>query len=303
MWVDWSTYRARILVTGASTWPKGERRGWRGSLREHDILFCLSGKGALKGKADREIPLAAGTCMWLTPGRLYRAHQDPDDPCRNYFIHFELLDSKGNVRPYDQPTPPERIDNIDLVAVESQFRRITTLLPYFRAEQRKRFKAERIAVAETLLQGLLMDLDFAAQHRQPEDSFGLQQLHSETIMRIVADLQERPDEARTVQSMADDAGYSAAHFSRVFHAVIGQWPEQFLIEQRMERAKVLLTTTAMSIHEIAEKLGYRQTSFFSTQFRMKIGSSPRTYRENRRKAAASAVKPAVNGSGRTAGQA
>jgi AraC-like DNA-binding protein len=282
MWVNWSVYRPRITVTGASSWPKGDRRGWRGSLRDHDILFFSAGTGDLKGRDNRHIPLHHGTCLWLTPGRIYEANQDPVDACQNYFIHFELLDREGHCRPHDEPVPPEWISNIDTVAVESLFRRITTLLPYYRTEQRGRFSLERIAVAESLLLSLLMDLDFSSHPSQPEPSFGLRQLHNEAIMRIVADIQQRPDDPRTVQSMADDAGYSAAHFSRVFHAVLGHWPEQFLIEQRIERAKVLLTTSSLSVFEIAEKLGYKQQSFFSTQFKLKVGSSPRAYREARR---------------------
>jgi len=285
MWVNWAVYRPRITVTGISNWVRGEPRGWRASLVDHDILFFLAGTGSMKAKADREVPLAPGTCLWLTPGRIYEGTQDPNDPIRNYYIHFELVDSAGRARPYEQPTPPEQIREFDAVAVEGMFRRISTLLPYFRTDQRGRFAPERIAVAESILHGLLMDLDFASQHDLTDDVVGLQRVHTEAIMKILVDVQERPDEPRTVQSLANSTGYSVAHFSRVFHTVIGQWPEQFLIDQRMERAKMLLTTSSLSIHEVAAKLGYRQTSFFSTQFRQKVGCTPRSFRATRLKSA------------------
>lgn len=288
MRVDWTAYRPRITVTGMRQQsPDHPYWDWRAALAEHDILFVTSGRGSLRVPGQRTIPLAPGTCLWLTPGRIYEGHQDSEDLIRNYYIHFELLDAAGRLRSYDQPVPPEQIDRIDTAAVEAMFRRITTLLPYFTTEHRAGYAPERVMVAELLLHALLTELDLASQDRLPEAGFGLRRHHEEAVVRVLTELQEQGDEPVTVRSMADSAGYSAAHFSRIFRAIVGQWPEQFVIERRLERAKVLLTTTAMSIGEIAAQLGYRQTSFFSTQFSNKVGCSPRVFRERRRKSEAS----------------
>ena len=280
MWIDWSVYRPRINQTGASAWPRGEKLGWRGSTEDHDILFFFGGSGTIKGRSDRSITVGHGTCLWLQPGHIYTATQQPDDPCQNYFVHFDLLDSNRRRRPHTAPSPPELLTNFDIRSAEASFARITTLLPYYSPDHAKRIGEERVAVAESILHGLLMDLDFAAQNRQPDESFGLRQHHSDLLMRILRDLHDHPDVPRTVQTLADDAGYSPAHFSRVFYSVMGMWPEQFLIDHRIERAKILLVKTPMSISEISDLLGYRQPSFFSTQFRSRTGCSPRAWRDS-----------------------
>jgi len=282
MWVDWKRFRPQITMTGSAAWPQGERYGWSGAVRDHDILFFKTGSGEITASNGRRIPVSPGTCLWLMPGDIYEGNQDPNDPITNHYIHFKLMDSDGSIRAHDEPKRPERIDNIDTASVEATFRRINTLLPYFSHDNRDGFTAERIEVAESILRGLLMDLDLATQHRQPDNAFGLPRHHSETVMRVLVDMQDRPEKYRSVQSLADQAGYSTGHFARMFRAVVGEWPEQFLIRLRIAQAKVLLTTSAMSINEIAETLGYSQTSFFSTQFRKKIGCSPREFRESRR---------------------
>lgn len=100
-------------------------------------------------------------------------------------------------------------------------------------------------------------------------------------MRAVVEIQDRIGGRYTVGELADIAGYSPEHFSRVFRSVMGQPPEEFLIRTRIEHAKGLLSNSLMSIWEIAHALGYSKPSFFSIQFRQRTGMSPRQYREMR----------------------
>jgi YesN/AraC family two-component response regulator len=48
----------------------------------------------------------------------------------------------------------------------------------------------------------------------------------------------------------------------------------------MERAKKLLTSTGMSLPEIAYSLGYKQYSYFSRLFTKKVGQSPASFRKD-----------------------
>lgn len=50
---------------------------------------------------------------------------------------------------------------------------------------------------------------------------------------------------------------------------------------RIERAKLLLTSTDLSIQDIADRLHYCSRSYFSTVFLDTVGCTPTKYREKR----------------------
>jgi AraC family transcriptional regulator, arabinose operon regulatory protein len=281
MVIDWEKTTLRISLTGRSAWPRGQWAEWRASIPDHDLWFAVRGTGRMIGQGNTTIPLAAGTCLWLTPGHTYVGTHEPDDPLVNYFVHFVLVDRAGRIRPYHKPRPPEVLEAGDGVIVGAIMRRIVELIPFYTPETADRFVPEHIDIAHGLMRGLLMDLDHASQTKSSSAVSGTRRHHHEVIMRAIAQAQDRSLTPCTVGTLADSAGYSPEHFSRIFRTVVGQPPEEFLIRLRIEHAKQMLVNSPMSISEIANVLGYRQASFFSVQFRQWTGKSPSEYRETK----------------------
>lgn len=71
---------------------------------------------------------------------------------------------------------------------------------------------------------------------------------------------------------------SQFHFSRLFKQSIGTSPYQYLLQQRVERAKQLLKQTDKSIADIAFDCGFNSHSHLSKQFRQLTGITPKAYR-------------------------
>ncbi|NEQ95940.1 MAG: helix-turn-helix transcriptional regulator [Cyanothece sp. SIO2G6] len=71
---------------------------------------------------------------------------------------------------------------------------------------------------------------------------------------------------------------SQFHFSRLFKQSIGLSPYQYLLQQRVERAKQLLQQTDQSIVDIALTCGFNSHSHLSKQFRKVTGVTPKAYR-------------------------
>ncbi len=84
--------------------------------------------------------------------------------------------------------------------------------------------------------------------------------------------------ALCLENISRSAGLSSWHFSRLFKAQMGTGCREYLTSVRVKRAAILLTTTALSIKEIADKLGYNHVSKFDRHFKKKYGMSPRTFR-------------------------
>ncbi len=78
---------------------------------------------------------------------------------------------------------------------------------------------------------------------------------------------------------ASDAGLSAFHFLRVFSAVLGVTPHQYLIRSRLRRAARLLADEARPISDIAFDVGFGDLSNFVRTFRRAAGVSPRHFRK------------------------
>ena len=75
-------------------------------------------------------------------------------------------------------------------------------------------------------------------------------------------------------------GMSQFHFSHLFKQSIGISPYQYLLQQRIERAKQLLKQTDRSIMDIALECGFNSHSHLSKQFRQLAGMTPKAYRSN-----------------------
>lgn len=90
------------------------------------------------------------------------------------------------------------------------------------------------------------------------------------------------DSQLRVESLAEAAGYSRFHFSRLFRDAVGVSPYQYLMQLRMRRALELLTTTDMPIKQIAGEVGFEEVTWFTTTFKKHIGQTPGGVRKEQR---------------------
>jgi len=101
-------------------------------------------------------------------------------------------------------------------------------------------------------------------------------------LRRVLDYIEASLDERTLSlaEIASVANLSPFHFSRAFKRATGLPPHRFVIERRVERAKVLMTDPELSLAEVAAAAGFANQAHFSTIFRRLTNMSPREYRES-----------------------
>lgn len=78
----------------------------------------------------------------------------------------------------------------------------------------------------------------------------------------------------SLEDMAQAANISKYHFSRLFTAVMGITPWDYLTKIRMEKAVYLLQTHSYKIYEVAEMVGYTTVNYFDKVFRKSFGTSP-----------------------------
>ncbi len=81
-----------------------------------------------------------------------------------------------------------------------------------------------------------------------------------------------------LKEIAQEYGYSANHFRKLFTEACGVPPKEYILKKRLERAEKLLAESDKSIGEIGEICGFGFYSEFALFFKKKTGLTPACYR-------------------------
>ena len=83
-----------------------------------------------------------------------------------------------------------------------------------------------------------------------------------------------------IAELANITELSEYHFARMFKQSVGLAPHQYVMQQRLMRAKELLQKSELSLTQVALQCGFSSSSHFSNHFKRAIGFSPSKYRSN-----------------------
>lgn len=95
------------------------------------------------------------------------------------------------------------------------------------------------------------------------------------IESIIADNLYDPN--LSLKDIASKLGFSVSYLSTMIKKDLGINFQEYVIEQRIAKAKILLLTTDMKIYEIAENVGFYDVNYFSARFKHHVGMTPRQY--------------------------
>lgn len=124
---------------------------------------------------------------------------------------------------------------------------------------------------------------FSHEIRRAYEASGFfEQEHSrhpdEEITQIQIWLQDNYHREIIMPQLAQRFSMSTRTLNRRFKAALGISPLDFLQEIRINIAKDLLKTSNLSIHEIADKVGYQDSGFFTALFKKHLATTPLSYR-------------------------
>jgi AraC-like DNA-binding protein/CheY-like chemotaxis protein len=83
-----------------------------------------------------------------------------------------------------------------------------------------------------------------------------------------------------LHELSDRTPWSNQHFIRVFSKYIGETPYQYILKKKIEKAKVLITETDLSMKDIAFDLGFLSYGNFCKLFKRELGMNPEVYRKS-----------------------
>jgi AraC family transcriptional regulator len=245
---------------------------WRMHEPRHAVIVHLGGpmkrlETELDGVAAKPGPPAAGD-IWVVPaGRRYASQASGGR------IRYGVL--------YVEPEALAELAGPEGDTIAPRFARRDELL--YRSVERL---AELIgqdddmsAMLGTSL-GQALALHLAQRYRTGDAAAGPR--GPRLTERAQARLQERIHahlgDRITLDDLAAIAGMSPHNLLVAFRAAFGTTPAQYVIAQRLRRARWLLANTAQDITTIALETGFASHSHLTTAFRRHVGLTPRDFR-------------------------
>ena len=95
-------------------------------------------------------------------------------------------------------------------------------------------------------------------------------------------IHEHLQENMSLDDLAGSVGLSRYHFARRFRQSTGTTPHEFVLQQRIDRAKTLLHRTNTALLDIASVCGFADQSHMTREFRKRVNVTPGRYRAQSR---------------------
>jgi AraC family transcriptional regulator len=103
--------------------------------------------------------------------------------------------------------------------------------------------------------------------------------YAKRIERVSEYLINHLDGDVDLHRLAEEAHFSAYHFHRIYHMIIGETVVETVRRLRLHRAAVKLISSDIDVTTLAHEAGYHSVQAFSRAFRVAYGMAPTDYRQ------------------------
>ncbi len=100
------------------------------------------------------------------------------------------------------------------------------------------------------------------------------------LNRVRERIEANLDADLSLESLAEEAGYSRAHFLRMFRVATGCTPHQYVLDLRLRRAQECLRMKNSSMIDIALSCGFSSQSHMTSVFRQRLEMTPGEFRRD-----------------------
>lgn len=238
-------------------------------IRHNSCWLIIKGKGTFSINGTH-YPAEPGKLFFFAPGMAVERKSDPEQPLETYFLRFHYTETYEEKEQWiarsaaDSPFPLEGMYTVQntpqLIYLMEQLFVLWKRRGHMTAMRRNILLHEFFL---TLIQ------DFRAQKVAGNTTAAIELTQDYMIGHY--------QEQLTLESLAQQAGLSVSHYSRLFKKYIGYSPIDYLTHLRMDRAKELLVLSDYRLKSIASSVGYNDEFYFSRMFKKVVGVSPRDY--------------------------
>lgn len=218
----------------------------------------------------------AGDVSMVPPFVYHRTLSESDTPYQGYLIKF----TPEFIRPFWEQVGRQIFDDLYEEKTcrfsEASSERIRQMFDEILQEYEK-----NAPYREFILQGMVFRLFTTIwEERQAREGHYFKSPLSEPILNAIYLIEKDYSKGLTLENIAAQVGFSAAHFSRVFAAQLGMSFTDYLSNVRIQHVKEQLIRTDKSITDIALGCGFCHGDYLATQFKRKVGMTPTAFRKS-----------------------
>lgn len=239
-------------------------------LNEYQLLYLTEGEGTFESTNQRPTRIKEGDLFLLFPGEWHTYHPLETKGWKSYWIGFKGRNVDDRVRAgFLLPTKP-----IYHVGFSSEIVHLYDEA-FAKAKEEAAYAQQTLAGIVNHLVGLMYSLERNITLNKQHD-------YADVINKARLRIREALESNLTIQQIAMDLGIGYSNFRKLFKEYTGFAPAMYQQELRLQRAKELLSTTTLSIKEIAYRLNFDSPDYFSSKFKIKTGRKPSEFREETR---------------------
>ena len=226
-------------------------------LADYELVLLLKGQGQIVID-DVQYTVEAGDLICFKP-QVKHSLWVEQEPCMLFYgLHFEPLDPARSI-----PFP-------DVLHLDAPIRLTALFQKLHEVYYAKAYLYEW--KQSLLLQQILCEI-LTVLHEQKEP------MGMARVRRALEYIHEDPCREIQLEDLLKCAGIRKTEFIKAFRAMTGTTPIRYILDQRLETARDLLSTSELPVAMIAEKCGFSDPFYFSRCFGRRFGKSPRQYRE------------------------
>ena len=239
-------------------------------LGEYQMVYITRGDGYFSSASCRRQKVSAGTMMLLFPDEWHDYGPDPSAGWDEYWVGFRGTGADALFRERFF-TPREPLLHI---GVSATFVGLYEDLMGF--AQREKSGCQQMAA------GIVMHILGAVCYKQRNKAFTNNTYVVDKINQARILMKEYCEGDLPCQQIARRLGLGYSWFRRMFRKYTGVPPAQYMLQQKVLRAKELLSGTGLNISEIAYRLHFENPGQFATLFKKKTGMTPSDFRRRAR---------------------
>ncbi|SDA13880.1 Helix-turn-helix domain-containing protein [Ruminococcus sp. YE71] len=182
----------------------------------------------------------------------------------NHFLHFDTDDESEL-----EGVSFGRLLTPDTIAEAETLMRMLSREQLSRSEKRERYISR-------LIEMLLLKLSEPPVDRREERMIH----HSAVLNELRAQMYSSPAQFGSVASLAERVNLSPSHFQQLYRMQFGISCYEDLLTARIRTAQYYLSSTSLTVGEIARLCGYANTACFLHRFKDRTGMTPSGYRRS-----------------------
>lgn len=234
-------------------------------LKDYQLVYITKGEGILKTKSGGVFSIKKGMMFVLFPGEWHTYYPNHQTGWSHYWIGFSgsYVDKWMANGWCSKKKPVFKVGiNDEIVFL---FRKAIDV-----AGEEKTFYKDLLQGLVTYLITLMCSID--------KNSSVVNNVFFEKINYTCILMRELIDQPVSMEDIAKRSGLGYSHFRKLFKEQMNCAPIQYFQELKIQKGIDYLTTTSISIKEIAYRLNFSSVAYFSVCFKKKTGMSPKEYR-------------------------